>query len=88
VMGWMYRTMAGIRPGDKGGYEEFTLKPRPDKRIGFCKASLRTKCGTIKSEWRYEGDKCVWSFTVPEGTTANVVWNGETKQYRPGSYTL
>lgn len=88
VMGWMYRTMAGIRPGEKGGYKEFILCPRPDRRIGWCKASLRTKHGIVKSEWRYEGDKCVWTFTVPEGTTANVVWNGKKKQYSGGVYVL
>ena len=88
VMGWMYRTMAGIRPGEEGGYKEFVLRPRPDRRIGWCKASLRTKHGTVKSEWRYEDGKCVWTFTVPEGTKARATWNGETKEYGPGSYTL
>ena len=91
VMGWMYRTMAGIRPGDTAGYEQFTLAPQPDKRIGFCKASYRTKYGTIKSHWRYERDgRLVWSFTVPPGTVADVFPpdGSAPKEYGPGEHVI
>ena len=90
VMGWMYRTMAGIRPGEKGGYERFVLAPRPDRRIGFCTAMYRTKYGTVKSAWRYDGNgEWHWSFTVPPGTSATVSLLGfEPKEYPPGDYTL
>ena len=73
VMGWMYRTMAGIRPGENGGYHRFVLAPHPDKRIGFCSAEYRTRHGVVKSSWRYNADGTVsYSFTVPEGTTATL----------------
>lgn len=88
VLGWMYRTMAGIRPGEKGGYREFILCPRPDRRIGRCKASLRTRVGVVKSEWKYEGPKCVWRFMVPEGASADVIWNGTKRRYSSGEYEL
>ena len=91
VLGWMYRTMAGIRPGNEAGYRHFTLAPKPDKRIGSCKASYRTKYGTVKSEWRYvDGGKLEWSFTVPPGTTATVVPpDGEpTEEYGTGDYLM
>ena len=91
VMGWMYRTMAGIRPGDTAGYERFTLAPKPDKRIGFCKASYRTKYGTIKSHWRYERDgRLMWSFTVPSGTVANVFPpdGSAPKEYAAGEHVI
>ena len=89
VMGWMYRTMAGIRPGKTAGFERFTLAPKPDRRVGWCNASYRTKYGTIKSHWRYEKDeRLVWSFTVPSGTTATVTWKGSTKDFGPGDYEL
>jgi alpha-L-rhamnosidase len=73
VMGWMYRTMAGIRPGENGGYHRFVLAPHPDKRIGFCSAEYRTRHGVVKSSWRYNADGTLsYSFTVPEGTTATL----------------
>jgi len=89
VLGWMFRTMAGIRPGKEAGYRHFTLAPKPDKRIGSCKASYRTKYGTVKSEWRYvDGGKLEWSFTVPPGTTATVVPpdGGPAEEFGPGDY--
>ena len=90
VMGWMYRTMAGIRPGAKGGYKEFVLRPRPDRRIGWCKASFRTKYGEVKSEWRYAQDALEWKFTVPPGTQAEVFApdGSAPKKYGPGDYTV
>jgi alpha-L-rhamnosidase len=89
VLGWMYRTMAGIRPGNDAGYRHFTLAPKSDKRIGSCKASYRTKYGMVKSEWRYaDGGKLEWSFTVPPGTTATIIPpdGSPTVERGPGDY--
>ena len=46
--------------------------------------------GVIKSAWKYEGDKCVWNFTIPEGAWATVTLPGsaESTDYKAGSYTL
>ncbi len=88
VMGWMYRTMAGIRPGPKGGYRHFILAPRPDPRVGHCTASYRNQYGTVRSAWKFENGACRWSFTIPAGTTATVTWDGVTREYSAGDYTL
>ena len=90
VMGWMYRTMAGIRPGKKGGFETFELAPKPDIRIGSCVASYRTRYGTVRSSWRYVDGKLKWSFTVPPGTTAKVSPpDGSVSEiYGPGTYEI
>ena len=90
VLGWMYRTMAGIRPGRKGGYKTFTLAPKPDRRIGWVKASYRSTAGTIKSEWRYLGDEWIWEFKVPDETTAQIIVPGEAKPkiYSSGTYVV
>ncbi len=47
-------------------------------------------CGTIRSAWKYEGDACTWTFTIPEGASASVTLPGEneTRTYGPGSCTL
>ena len=88
VAGWLYRTVAGIRPDpERGGYRHFLLQPVPDPRLGWAKASLRTEAGTIVSSWRYRADgTCEFKFTVPEGTTATVTWNGTSREYGPGTH--
>ena len=90
VIGWLYETAAGIQPGPKGGYdEEFRLAPVPDPRLGFLKASYRTRNGVIQSAWRYADDgACVWTFTVPAGSRATVCVNGTTAVYEAGTHTL
>jgi len=91
VMGWMYRTMAGIRPGKEAGFARFTLAPKPDRRVGWCKASYRAAQGTIKSHWRYEKDgRLVWSFTVPPGTVADVIppSGGAPRVFGPGEHVV
>ena len=66
------------------------MKPVPDKRLGFVKAEYQSAAGLIKSEWKYEGDKWIWNFTIPEGATASVTLPGETTatDYQAGSYTI
>ena len=90
VMGWMYRTMAGIRPGPAGGYGKFILAPKPDRRVGSCAATYRTRFGTVESAWTYDAHGTwQWRFVVPKGTTATVVLpSGDTSEYGPGAYSL
>jgi alpha-L-rhamnosidase len=66
------------------------MAPKPDRRLGYIKAEYNSAAGLIKSAWRYEGEKWIWEFTVPEGTTALVTIPGEkeSKVYTPGSYTI
>ena len=66
------------------------MKPVPDKRLGHIEASYPSAAGLIKSAWRYEGDRWIWEFTIPEGATASVTLPGETevKEYAAGSYRL
>ena len=66
------------------------MRPLPDKRLGFVKAEYRSAAGLIKSAWRYEGDKWIWEFTIPQGSTASVTIPGdsEAKLYNGGSYRV
>ena len=70
------------------GFQNIVMAPKPDRRLGFVKAQYQTRFGLVKSEWRYEGDKWIWSFTVPPGATASVTLPGETKAktYPAGTY--
>ena len=91
VCEWIWETVAGIAADPaKPGFKHIIMKPVPDKRLGFVKAEYKSAAGLIRSEWRYDGDKWIWNFTVPEGATASVTLPGETeaKEYSAGTYTL
>lgn len=91
VCEWMWETMAGISATvSDPGFKRIVMKPVPDKRLGFVKAEYASAAGPIKSHWRYDGDKWIWKFTVPEGAVAEVTLPGETAStlYRPGTHTL
>lgn len=91
VVGWLYRTAAGIASDPASpGFRNIIMRPAIDSRLGFLKAEYRSRAGLIKSEWSVEGDKWVWSFSIPAGATADVTAPGETtsKRYAAGSYRL
>ena len=91
VCEWIWETVAGISAdAAQPGFKHIIMKPVPDKRLGFVKAEYKSAAGVIKSEWKYDGDKWIWNFTVPEGATASVTLPGETEtnEYSAGTYTL
>lgn len=91
VCAWIWKTCAGIASDTAApGFKHIIMKPVPDKRLGSLDAEYNSAAGLIRSSWKYEGDKWVWNFTVPEGATATVTLPGETesKDYAPGSYTI
>lgn len=91
VCEWMWETMAGISADpSEPGFKKIVMRPIPDKRLGYVKAEYDSPQGKIKSHWRYEGDKCIWKFTVPKGSEAEVTLPGssESRTYTSGSYTL
>ena len=91
VCEWIWETVAGIASDPATpGFKHIIMKPIPDKRLGYVSAEYDSAAGLIKSAWKYEGDKWVWSFTIPEGTKATVTLPGESesKVYEAGSYTV
>ena len=91
VCAWIWKTIAGIAADPAApGFQHIVMKPVPDQRLGFVKAEYKSAAGTIKSAWKYEGDRWIWEFTVPAGATASVTLPGETesKDYTPGTYTI
>ena len=91
VCEWIWETAAGISSDPAApGFKHIIMKPVPDKRLGTMDAEYKSAAGVIKSSWKYEGDKWIWNFTIPEGATATVTLPGETesKDYEAGSYTV
>ena len=91
VCEWIWETAAGISADpSEPGFKHIIMKPVPDERLGFVKAEYKSHAGLIKSEWKYEGDKWIWNFTIPKGATATVTLPGseESKDYEAGTYTV
>ena len=91
VCEWIWKTVAGIASDPAHpGFKHIIMRPIPDKRLGFVKAEYQSAAGLIKSEWKYEGNKWIWKFTIPQGATASVTLPGETtaKEYSAGTYTV
>ncbi len=91
VCEWIWETAAGIAADPAApGFKHIIMKPVPDKRLGHLEAEYQSAAGLIKSAWKYEGDKWIWDFTVPEGAKASVTLPGETevKEYASGTYHI
>ena len=58
--------------------------------LGFVNAEYNSAAGLVKSSWKYEGNKWIWNFTVPEGAVALVTLPGEdiAHEYVAGSYQI
>ena len=90
VCEWIWESAAGIASDPAApGFKHIIMRPIPDKRLGHLTAEYNSSAGTIRSAWRYEGDKWIWDFTIPEGATASVTVPGEgVREYQGGSYTI
>lgn len=91
VCEWIWRYAAGISSDPHSpGFKHIIMRPLPDKRLGHLTAEYNSVAGVIKSAWRYEGDKWIWEFTIPNGSTATVTLPGETKskEYTGGTYKI
>lgn len=91
VCQWLWESAAGIAADTSNpGFNHIIMKPVPDKRLGHLDAEYKSAAGIIKSSWKYEGDKWIWNFTIPQGTSATVTLPGESesKEYSGGNYTI
>ncbi|WP_373103762.1 family 78 glycoside hydrolase catalytic domain [Phocaeicola plebeius] len=91
VCEWIWETAAGISSDPVNpGFKHIIMKPIPDKRLGSIEAVYNSVSGTIKSSWRYEGDKWIWEFSIPDGCTASVTipGEGESREYISGDYKI
>ena len=91
VCEWIWESVAGISCDPAApGFKHIVMRPIPDRRLGYVEAEYNSAAGLIKSAWRYEGEKWVWTFTVPDGATASVTLPGEceSQEYGAGTYTV
>ena len=85
VADWLYGDAAGIKIDEsKPGFEHIILAPLTDSRLTYVKASIETRRGIVKSEWKTENGKTEYEFTVPDGVTATVVLDGKETEIGAG----
>jgi alpha-L-rhamnosidase len=70
---WMYENIIGIQPDpDSPGYRHFILKPLPGGSLTWARGSYNSISGKIEAEWKKDGKKFKYDFTIPANTTAKV----------------
>lgn len=84
---WLFGVAAGIQPvEDAPGYSRIRIAPKPDRRLGFVNASLETKNGLIRSQWRDEGGQFRYEIEIPQGAEAEIIIGQETHTVTGGVY--
>lgn len=87
VASFLYGYVCGIRPTEEApGYKKFLLAPLTDPRLDYARASLATRRGLIRSEWKREGKKVRYVFEIPPFTTALVTLPGKKMTLGEGRY--
>lgn len=87
IVAWSYQYLAGIREVEDG-FKTFTLAPDVIPQLNYVSASVETPYGVVKSAWRRDGEKVIYRFTVPPGTSAKVRLAGVNKTFGPGSHEV
>ena len=78
VTGWFFEYLGGLRINDcLPGLTHVVLKPHPIKAIGRFEMRYQTPMGKIFTHWHYEGDTPVFRYTLPQGMTAQILFDGE-----------
>ncbi len=86
---WLYGTVAGIETDEeKPGFEHIRFVPKTTESLTFAKGSVKTKYGTVASEWYREGDAVRHVFTVPNGTTATAEIGDGVHELGAGVHTF
>lgn len=73
LLTWCFQDLAGIRNAEgSAGYSQLDMKPDFSiQDLDSISASYRTPRGTVVSHWKKDLERCVWTVTLPQGTTAD-----------------
>ncbi len=83
VADWVYGVAAGINPAAPG-YEKARIAPMPDERLDWLKASLHTRHGLIRSQWKKSDG--MWRYEITTPVDAEIVIDGKVHQVAAGTY--
>ena len=83
VLEWVVSEMCGIQVS---GENEFTIAPKVGGHFTFAKCEYKSVYGTVKSDWRRENGKTVYTISIPANTTAKVILPDGEKTLTAGEY--
>ncbi len=87
VADWVYGVAAGITQEEAHpGYARVTIAPHPDRRLDYLKASLETRHGLIRSEWKKADG--MWRYEIETPVEATIVIAGKAYTVAKGIYTF
>ena len=71
VGSWFVQAAGGILPDEKAaGFKNVILRPQLPQGVEWVKSSKQTPYGLVRSEWRVEGEKCIFEVEIPANATA------------------
>lgn len=79
-----YQYILGIKPL-KPGYQEISIHPYPDRRLGKVSGSYHSVAGEISVAWEYRDDQVYFHIQTPVNTRITLP-NGEVHETREGKY--
>ena len=83
VLEWVVSEMCGIQVS---GENEFTIAPKVGGHFTFAKCEYQSVYGKVKSDWRRENGKTVYTISVPANTTAKFILPSGEKTLMAGEY--
>ena len=88
VYDWIFGNAAGIKVLEDGaGYSHISIKPIPDRRLGFVNASIDTRLGRVSSGWHIKDDTAYFEIEIPENTMAEITLpDGSAETVTGGKY--
>lgn len=85
VTDWVYSVAAGIRSEEEyPGYERAIVAPVPDRRLEWLSATLETRHGTIRSEWKRQEKYLRYEISTPVKT--RIIIDGKEYETEAGNY--
>lgn len=85
IVGWLFDRVCGIEVEDG----KISIRPYPDRRLAYAEAVYRSPIGKIRSAWKYEGNRLLFSVSIPGNTEAVIQLPGEQpKEVSAGKHTF
>ena len=83
---WLFSEMCGIKVD---GENHFIIAPKPGGHFSFAEAEYKSVYGTVKSGWKKEYGKTVFTVEIPPNCTAEFISpDGRKQVLLPGNHIL
>ncbi len=85
VADWVYGVACGIQTvEDKPGFEEIVIAPHPTTKLKHLSAKIKTRYGTVSSEWKKKGNNFTYKIITP--TKATIIIDNKKTVVEKGEY--